>query len=406
MPNFVEFPRDESRGSREGPRFTLQARGLLSFNQAAFVALGEPTAVALLYDPDEHIIALRKVEPSHANSYSVRKQRQAQTYVVGAQAFTAHYGIPTPRARRFAGVDYHDNIWGFALDTGLDVTNLRGSAEPPPAQTSLWRHTTDGAEVPSLMRITHKSFSHPGYMRSAGAGEKAPSMRIGTLIASDPLGPTLSTSMLAARFLTFLTRQPVLDLVSMMTTINPGATWQRLASPGRLMLEAAMMTDGQEEAPVASAMLLLPEPKMSHFGSDPRCAEFILHIEPRDSAGRLTPPLALNLWLDRFARALAIPGELAQFLTADLGLATAAEPPAKFGIWLDAPRSIGDLVHFADIRQLPGSALSNQFIAYAIADPNGKSAKNIAEDIITQLCDFTLHLDNWESPVLGRSTRN
>src|SRR5215472_13936598 len=82
MPNFVEFPRDESRGSREGPRFTLQARGLLSFNQAAFVALGQPTAVALLYDSDEHIIALRKVEQGHPNAYTVRKQRQAQTYVV------------------------------------------------------------------------------------------------------------------------------------------------------------------------------------------------------------------------------------------------------------------------------------------------------------------------------------
>ena len=48
MPNFVEFDRDNSHVVPDEPMFTLQRRGLISMNQAAFKALGEPVAVALL----------------------------------------------------------------------------------------------------------------------------------------------------------------------------------------------------------------------------------------------------------------------------------------------------------------------------------------------------------------------
>jgi hypothetical protein len=395
MPKFIEFPREQARGSREGPRFTLQARGLLSLNHAAFVALGEPEAVALLYDPEEHIVALRKVSRTYKNAYQVRKQRQAQTYVVGAQAFTVSHGIPTPRARRYAGVDYGDNVWGFALSEGLDVKNLRGTPEPPRPQTSRWRHTTDGFEVPALMRITHKAFNHMGFLRSP---EKTPpSVRIGALVACDPLGPTPSTSDLGSRFLGFLTRQPVLDLVSMMTHIDSAASWRRMAGNGRLMLEAAMMTEDQQEVPVAAAMLLLPQPGASHFGSDPRCAELVLHIEPRNAEGSPAAAAGLKEWRDRFARTLAVPGQLADFLTHELNLAAGAEPPAQLGVFLNAHRSIAELVDPGGLRSLPGSAQSNQFIGFAIADPDGKPFEAAADDLVGQLCDFTLHLENWET---------
>jgi hypothetical protein len=67
-PRFVEFSREESRGRREDPMFTLQASGLLSFNHAAFAALGDPVAVALLYDADQGVVALRKVEKTHQSA--------------------------------------------------------------------------------------------------------------------------------------------------------------------------------------------------------------------------------------------------------------------------------------------------------------------------------------------------
>jgi len=288
VPNFEEFSRTAARAGRGNPMFTLQARGLLSFNQAAFAALGEPDAVALLYDGDNHVVALRKVDLTHANAYQVRKQQNTQSYLVGAQAFTAYYSIPTPRARRFPGVDYGDGVWGFALDQGAPVQNRRGAQEPGVAVTDRWRYTTDGLEVPGLMRITDKAFSHPGYAQSHP--DKPPSLRIGTLIACDPLGPTPPISEVRAHFLAFLTGHRVLDLVSMLTDLEQTARWTAMAGHGRLLLEAAMMTDGQEKAPVASAMLILPEAGKSRFGGDPQRAEFVLHIERRTNDGAFAPP--------------------------------------------------------------------------------------------------------------------
>lgn len=398
MPKFEEFARGAPRDSgREAPMFTLQARGLLSLNHAAFRALGEPEVVTLLYDGDEHIVALRRSARTHPNAYRVRKQQPAQSYLVGAQAFTAHYGIPTPRARRFEGVDYGDGIWGFALSSGVDVTNLRGSPEPEPALTHRWRHTTDGAEVPSLMRITHKAFSHPAYMRAHP--DQPASVRIGALLASDPLGPAPTTSELRSRLAAFLASPEPLGLVSELSHIDSAARWTSLAGNGRLLLEAALVTEDQGQAPVASAMLLLPEPGRARFGSDPRQAEFVLHIEPRTLDQTPVAPGTLMHWRDRFAQFLALPAALAKFLTGTLDLATAAEPPAQLGIWLHAPRSLNELVDTRGLKTLPGSALVNGFTSYAIADPDGKPPEQAATDILGQLCDFTLHLDGWETAI-------
>ena len=84
MPNFVEWSREDSRSS-EDPMFTLQTRGLISMNQAAFEALGKPAAVALLYDADEAVVALRMVEKNYQNAYTVRKQGGSRSYLVAAQ---------------------------------------------------------------------------------------------------------------------------------------------------------------------------------------------------------------------------------------------------------------------------------------------------------------------------------
>jgi hypothetical protein len=111
--------------------FTLQTRGMISLNQAAFKALGEPVTVALLYDPDEHIVALRKVERTHPNAYLIRQQASAKSYLVGAQGFTMHHKIPTEVARRFVGRDYGDHIWGFVLSEGTAIKNRRGAARAP-----------------------------------------------------------------------------------------------------------------------------------------------------------------------------------------------------------------------------------------------------------------------------------
>lgn len=129
MPNFVEWSREDSRSS-EDPMFTLQTRGLISLNQAAFEALGKPAAVALLYDADEGIVALRLVDKNHQNAYTVRKQGGSRSYLVAAQGFTTFYKLPNEVSHRFAGHDYGKGIWGFMLSEGTAV-KVRGAPRSP-----------------------------------------------------------------------------------------------------------------------------------------------------------------------------------------------------------------------------------------------------------------------------------
>jgi hypothetical protein len=129
MPNFVEFSRQNSRQA-DDPMFTVQRRGLISLNLAAFKALGEPASVALLYDADESIVAMRKVQRAYANGYQVRKQANSNSYLVGAQGFSTFHKIPCEVPRRFTGHDYGDRTWGFALAEGVEVkTRSRRGAD-------------------------------------------------------------------------------------------------------------------------------------------------------------------------------------------------------------------------------------------------------------------------------------
>jgi hypothetical protein len=121
MPKFVEFDRENSHFVPDEPMFTLQKRGLVSMNQAAFKALGEPAAVALLYDAEEGVVALRKVPRTYHNGYLVRKQNAARSYLVAATGFTSYHKINTDVSKRYLGRRYDDQMVGFALAEGKPI---------------------------------------------------------------------------------------------------------------------------------------------------------------------------------------------------------------------------------------------------------------------------------------------
>ena len=54
--------------------------------------------------------------------------------------------------------------------------------EPGPAFTDRWRYTSNAVEAPGVMMMTHKGFSHPGYMRPPDV-DRPPYVRIGILVA-------------------------------------------------------------------------------------------------------------------------------------------------------------------------------------------------------------------------------
>lgn len=100
MPHFEVFNRRAAPVTTQ-PLVTIQKRGTMSFNRAAFEALGEPEAVELLFDRQERIVGFRPVGGDVPHAYRPRKQGRTYNYLVAGQAFTQHYGIETDTARRY-----------------------------------------------------------------------------------------------------------------------------------------------------------------------------------------------------------------------------------------------------------------------------------------------------------------
>jgi len=279
------------------------------------------------------------------------------------------------------------------VDTGTPAEDLAGS-QPGPAFTGLWRHTANSSEAPGLMMITHKGFSHRGYMRPP-TENKPPSVRIGVVVTCDSLGSAPTTSDLRDEFLSFLRRPPVWNLIKSLTYIGDDLAWRSYASNGRLNNEAVLTSsEDQEEAPVASAMMILNEHGMPKYGHDPRVAELVLHIEPRGTDGQSAPPADFQAWHDSLVRALAVPGAFAHFLSQEASVATYDHPPAQLGVQFDAYRSISELIDPGDLRPVTGSWSSSSFLGYMIAEPAGKQATEAVIDLLICVCDHALHLQN------------
>lgn len=102
MPNFETFTKRMVPLTKT-PTVTVQRnKGIMSLNKAAHAAMGEPSAVELLYDQAEQIIGIRGVSEDVAHAYPVRSVgKEATTFVIAGTAFTKYYGINTDESRRY-----------------------------------------------------------------------------------------------------------------------------------------------------------------------------------------------------------------------------------------------------------------------------------------------------------------
>lgn len=116
MPNFEVFTRRLIPLVKQ-PAVTVQRRGNISINRAAFVAMGEPEAVELLYDATEQIIGLRGVPRTTDHAYPMRAQggKDDGPYLVAGMAFTKYYGIDTSTSKR----------WPAAMEGGVLCIDLK-----------------------------------------------------------------------------------------------------------------------------------------------------------------------------------------------------------------------------------------------------------------------------------------
>ncbi len=102
---FETFTRQRRVGRQ--PFVTIQKKGVISINRAAFDALDSPESVELLYDRDASLVALRKVDSSVDHGYQVRAPVQGHaTWVISGAAFVSYYEIDTSTSvRRPAHMD-------------------------------------------------------------------------------------------------------------------------------------------------------------------------------------------------------------------------------------------------------------------------------------------------------------
>jgi hypothetical protein len=316
-------------------------------------------------------------------------------YVMGLLAIICFVGAMRQWMVPLSGDRSHR---GAAVDPGAAEPSVnQATTEAGPVVTDRWRHTADGGQVPALMSLTHTVMFHPGY-GGRQTEETPPSVKIGVLVACQPIDPTTSGTEVRAKFAAFLETDPISKLIGSLTHLDPGMSWKNLAGNGPRMLEAALTAgdDALAGVPVASALLLPPVAGESLYGRNGRAATLLLYVEPRTADGQVPAASGLRAWYERFGLALAMPSAFAEFLAKDLGLDTSDDPPAQLGVWLQSYHPLTTLVDPEDLRTLPGSSTTNWFMGWTFATPDGKSAKETTRDLLSQLCEYTLHLDDFE----------
>lgn len=84
------------------PRLTIQRKGNMGMNVAAFEALGSPSRIVFRYDKNRRAIAIRPAALDEKGSYPVKKQQLANSYVLSAKAFTAFLGLNTDELKVYS----------------------------------------------------------------------------------------------------------------------------------------------------------------------------------------------------------------------------------------------------------------------------------------------------------------
>lgn len=91
MPEYEwqDFTERRARPDQRVPRVTIQKKGNMGMNVAAYQALGEPKAVVFRFDQQRRAFAIRPARNGEKAAYPVRKQQMANSYVIGAKSFTS-----------------------------------------------------------------------------------------------------------------------------------------------------------------------------------------------------------------------------------------------------------------------------------------------------------------------------
>lgn len=128
----------------KNPMATIQRGGHFSLNKAAFLALGEPETVEVLFAEEERVIGFRTVSSTSPRGFSVKPQgrKSPTTFMIAGQAFAKHYGLDVSIARRYGVEVNEEGVLMIDLNgPSIDVTGPRSTMKSRLADRELAGNT-------------------------------------------------------------------------------------------------------------------------------------------------------------------------------------------------------------------------------------------------------------------------
>lgn len=124
--NWEQFEQGPVEAHSERIHVTLNSRGTLFFNRRAFETLGEPDAVALMYDRRRSTIGVTHAPTSRQNAFRLKRKDSRGGRVLYASNFCHFYSIRPEETLAFTAAEV--NKEGVLI---LDLNEVRSVRKAP-----------------------------------------------------------------------------------------------------------------------------------------------------------------------------------------------------------------------------------------------------------------------------------
>ena len=115
--NWKEIPRDDRRPQWAGLYVTMNSKGMIVMNRAAYERLGEPSAFLLLYDTANHTIGLKPTAPQIRNAYPAASSGRHGGRKLSAYRLMTEFSLHIKETLEFPEAEIDED--------GILVLNLR-----------------------------------------------------------------------------------------------------------------------------------------------------------------------------------------------------------------------------------------------------------------------------------------
>jgi len=213
-----------------------------------------------------------------------------------------------------------------------------------------------------------------------------------------------ANSTITASFLKMLLDPTMRDVIADFAAVET-TPWTPLRSRRRFSQRAILQNDAASGAPVALALLELPDAR--HLDRSMKETQASLHLRLKVSGGPDVRPAAATIlqWQQRFERILRMTDIFTRFLGRDMQLRpltdadTGVRRSPQIAVFGSASHVLTELFDLSGL-QLEGRSTHRQFSTYAIADPRGEPPRSIALAWIIQICEEYLEASGYESVLL------